>query len=187
MKDDLRKDLYNLLKQWWKPRVTSRRRNILDLFKECELYNPGERIRVITKRSKVEKEYEAKYQEVWSKLGITLPWLVTHKKFGQGNFIECVARDNWLLTCWKEQWSSGLLCEPDAHPGRVLNRCYRNSVFSYYFPFHDQQNCYSQALSSGIHMPLGMPDVQNSHTLGCFCCPSLTWSQKQRGHSKEPS
>lgn len=145
MKDNLRKDPCNLLKQWWKPQATARRRNILDLFKERELYNQGERIRLITKRSKVEKEYEVKYQVAWLKLGITLPWLVTHKKYRQGNFIECVVRDNLLLTYWKEQWCSGLLCEPDAHPGKVLNRCYRNSVVSH-FPFHDQQNCYSPLL-----------------------------------------
>lgn len=84
-------------------------------------------------------------------VGNTWPWLVTHKKYGQGNFIECVARDNRLLTYWKEQWCPGLLCEPDAHPGRMLNRCYRNSVVSHYFPFHDQQNLFTSTFFWNTH------------------------------------
>lgn len=145
----------------------TRRRNILHLFQEHELYNQGEIIRLVTKRPKVEKKYEVKYQEVWSKLGITLPWLVTEKKSWQEDFIECVVRDSGLLTYWEEQWCSGLLCEPDAHPGKVLNRCHRNSVVSHYFLFHGQKNCYLQSLLFTITF------FWNTHAI------SYTWCSEQ--------
>lgn len=188
MKNDLRKDLHSLLKRWWKPKVTARRRNSLDLFKECERHNKGERIRLKQKGLKLKRNMRwniKKHDQGWesSRHGL---WHT--KKYGQGNFIEYVVRDNQVLTHWEDQWCSGL---PNAHPGRVLmlshNRCHRNSAVSRDFPFHDEQKCYSQALSPGIHVPLATPGVQNSHTTGCFCCPSLTWSLGQRGHSKEHS
>lgn len=102
----------------------------------------------------------------------------TQKKYGQGNFIGYMIKDNWVLTHWKDQWYLGLLYDPDAHSGRVLvlthNKCHRNSAVSRDFPFHNEQKCYSQALSPGIRVPLATPDAQSSHTTQCFCCPSLT-------------
>lgn len=66
--------------------------------------------------------------------------------------MDYVIRYSWVLTPWERQWEltvvphqwcSGLLCDPDAHPGMVLvlsrNTYHRNSIVSHYFPFHDEQ------------------------------------------------
>lgn len=97
MKNDLRKDLHSLLKQWRKPEVTARR-NSLDLFKECEHHNKGERIRVIQKGLKLKRNMRRnikKYDQGWESSCHSLRHT---KKYGQGNFIEDVVRDKQVLT-----------------------------------------------------------------------------------------
>lgn len=74
----------------------TRRRNVSHLLKEHELYSQGEIIRLVTKRPKVEKEYEVKSQEVWSKLRITLPWLVTQKKILTRRFHRMCGKGQWI-------------------------------------------------------------------------------------------
>lgn len=170
--------------------------NSLDLFKECEHHNKGERIRLVQKVLKLKRNMRLnikKCNQVWesSRHGL---W---HKKKAWTRK-HYVIKDSWVLTPWKDQWEltlvphqwcSGLLRDPDAHPGMVLvlshNTCHRNSTVSHDFPFHDEQECHSQALSPGIHVPF--TTLRNSHTTWCFCCPSLTRCLGQRDHSKEHS
>lgn len=191
MKNGLRKDLHSLLKWWWKPKVTARRRKSLDLFKEWDR-NKGERIRLIQNGLKLKRNtrwniknhvqgWEPSCHSLWHTKEKKVWTRNLHRICGKGQLDGDPLKRPVMLETPAWSWCSFTLA------GCSCFHTTNDSAVSHYLAFHDEQKYYAQALCSGIQMSLATPNVQNSHTTECFCCPSLTWSLGQRGHSKEHS
>lgn len=201
MKNYLRNDLHSLLKQWWKPKVTARRRkqvNRLDLFKECE-HNTGERIGLIQKGLKLKRNmrlntkkcdqgWESSCHSLWHK---KKAW--TGKHHGLCDKVQLGADPLGTSVGTNSCPSSVVLrtpvwpwCSP-WHGTCALTQHIPQKFYCFsLFPLSWwAKECHSQALSDGICVSLAT--LWNSHTTWCFCCPSLTRSLGQRDHSKEHS